>query len=66
MNWYHRAEGRYVEYGTSFEATRAFGLFRTLYDIVYNMNMAHLSRRGGDGVRAARRRRRAERLHARS
>ena len=43
MNWYHRAERRYVEYGTSFEATRAFGLFRTLYDIVYNMNMAHLS-----------------------
>ena len=42
-NWYHRAEGRYVEYGSSFEATRAFGLFRTLYDIVYNMNMSHLS-----------------------
>ena len=43
MNWYHRVEERYVEYGSSFEATRAFGLFRTLYDIVYNMNMAHLS-----------------------
>jgi hypothetical protein len=43
MNWYHRAEGRYVEYGSSFEATRAFGLFRSLYDTVYNMNMAHLS-----------------------
>jgi hypothetical protein len=43
MNWYHRTERRYVEYGSSFEATRAFGLFRTLYDIVYNMNMAHLS-----------------------
>jgi Type I phosphodiesterase / nucleotide pyrophosphatase len=42
-NWYHRAEGRYIEYGSSFEATRAFGLFRTLYDIVYNMNMSHLS-----------------------
>ncbi|MQA72986.1 MAG: alkaline phosphatase family protein [Solirubrobacterales bacterium] len=42
-NWYHRAERRYVEYGSSFEATRAFGLIRTLYDIVYNMNMAHLS-----------------------
>jgi len=42
-NWFSRAEGRYVEYGSSFEATRAFGLFRTLYDIVYNMNMAHLS-----------------------
>lgn len=43
INWYHRAEARYVEYGSSFEATRAFGLIRTLYDIVYNMNMAHLS-----------------------
>jgi hypothetical protein len=43
MNWYHRTEGRYVEYGSSLEATRAFGLFRTLYDTVYNMNMAHLS-----------------------
>ncbi len=43
MNWYHRTERRYVEYGSSFEATRAFGLFRSLYDTVYNMNMAHLS-----------------------
>ena len=43
MNWYHRVENRYVEYGSSFEATRAFGLFRATYDIVYNMNMAHLS-----------------------
>ena len=42
MNWYHRAEGRYVEYGSSFEATRAFGLFRSLYDTVYNLNMGHL------------------------
>ncbi len=42
-NWYHRAERRYVEYGSSFEATRAFGLFRALYDVVYNMNMSHLS-----------------------
>jgi predicted AlkP superfamily pyrophosphatase or phosphodiesterase len=61
MNWYHRAEQRYVEYGSSLEATRAFGLFRTLYDTVYNMNMAHLSyevetvfeRLGDAGVRTA-------------
>jgi Type I phosphodiesterase / nucleotide pyrophosphatase len=60
-NWYHRAERRYVEYGSSFEATRAFGLFRSLYDIVYNMNMSHLShevetifeRLGDAGVRSA-------------
>ncbi|HEX2127764.1 MAG TPA: alkaline phosphatase family protein [Solirubrobacterales bacterium] len=61
MNWYHRAEERYVEYGSSFEATRTFGLFRTLYDIVYNMNMSHLShevetvfeRLGDAGIRTA-------------
>ncbi len=43
MNWYHRLERRYVEYGSSFEASRTFGLFRTLYDLVYNMNLGHLS-----------------------
>ena len=43
MNWYHRGEGRYVEYGSSFQATRAFGVVRSLYDTVYNMNLAHLS-----------------------
>jgi hypothetical protein len=61
MNWYHRAERRYVEYGSSFEASRSFGLFRSLYDTVYNMNMAHLSdevetvfeRLGDHGVRTA-------------
>jgi hypothetical protein len=61
MNWYHRAERRYVEYGSSFEATRAFGLIRSLYDVVYNMNMSHLShevetifeRLGDAGVRTA-------------
>jgi hypothetical protein len=44
MNWYHRGEERYVEYGSSLAATRAFGIVRSLYDTVYNMNMAHLSR----------------------
>ena len=61
MNWYHRTEQRYVEYGSSFEATRAFGLFRTLYDTVYNLNMGHLShevetvfeRLGDAGIRSA-------------
>jgi hypothetical protein len=43
MNWYHRLEQRYVEYGSSLEASRAFGVFRTLYDLVYNMNLAHLN-----------------------
>jgi Type I phosphodiesterase / nucleotide pyrophosphatase len=43
MNWYHRLERRYVEYGSSLEASRAFGVFRALYDLVYNMNLGHLS-----------------------
>src|ERR1700754_4500490 len=43
MNWYHRLERRYVEYGSSLEATRSFGVFRALYDLVYNMNLAHLT-----------------------
>jgi len=45
MNWYHRGEERYVEYGSSFPATRAFGVFRSLQDTVYNMNLAHLTQR---------------------
>lgn len=43
MNWYHRGEERYVEYGSSFAATRAFGVVRSLQDTVYNMNLAHLT-----------------------
>jgi Type I phosphodiesterase / nucleotide pyrophosphatase len=44
MNWYHRGEGRYVEYGTSFRASQAFGFKRSLTDTIYNMNSEHLSR----------------------
>jgi hypothetical protein len=43
MNWYHRLEERYVEYGTSFSATRQFGVVRSLTDTVYRMNAEHLS-----------------------
>ncbi len=43
MNWYHRLERRYVEYGSSLDATRTVGVFRALYDLVYNLNLAHLS-----------------------
>jgi predicted AlkP superfamily pyrophosphatase or phosphodiesterase len=61
MNWYHRVERRYIEYGSSFEATRTFGLFRAMYDLVYNMNLEHLSwqaetvfeRLGDAGIRTA-------------
>jgi hypothetical protein len=44
MNWYHRAEQRYVEYGSSFRASQQVGFTRQLTDTVYNMNGAHLSR----------------------
>ncbi|HZU61321.1 MAG TPA: alkaline phosphatase family protein [Solirubrobacteraceae bacterium] len=43
MNWYFREEGRYVEYGSSFSASRQFGVIRSLTDTVYRMNAEHLS-----------------------
>ncbi len=43
MNWYHRDEARYVEYGSSFSASRQFGVLRSLTDTVYRMNSEHLS-----------------------
>jgi Type I phosphodiesterase / nucleotide pyrophosphatase len=43
MNWYHREEQRYVEYGSSFRASQRFGIARQLTDTVYNMNRAHLA-----------------------
>jgi hypothetical protein len=45
MNWYSRAESRYVEYGSSLRAAQRFGIARQLTDTVYNMNRAHLSSR---------------------
>ncbi|HMH46831.1 MAG TPA: alkaline phosphatase family protein [Solirubrobacteraceae bacterium] len=43
MNWFHRDEDRYVEYGSSFRSAQRFGITRQLTDTVYNMNRAHLS-----------------------
>jgi predicted AlkP superfamily pyrophosphatase or phosphodiesterase len=43
MNWFHREERRYVEYGSSFRSAQRFGIARQLTDTVYNMNRAHLS-----------------------
>jgi predicted AlkP superfamily pyrophosphatase or phosphodiesterase len=43
MNWYHRGESRYVEYGSSFSASAKFGVLRSLTDTVYRMNAEHLS-----------------------
>jgi hypothetical protein len=43
-NWYHRGEERYVEYGSSFVASYAHGVRRSLIDTIYNLNLAHLTR----------------------
>jgi len=43
MNWFHREEHRYVEYGSSFRSAQRFGIARQLTDTVYNMNRAHLA-----------------------
>jgi Type I phosphodiesterase / nucleotide pyrophosphatase len=43
MNWFHREEDRYVEYGSSFSAARAFGIRQQLEDTVYALNATHLA-----------------------
>jgi hypothetical protein len=43
--WYHRGEGRLVEYGSSFGAMRAAGARRSIRDAIVNMNAEHLGRR---------------------
>ncbi len=43
MNWFHREENRYIEYGSSFRAVQRFGIARQLTDTVYNMNRVHLA-----------------------
>jgi Type I phosphodiesterase / nucleotide pyrophosphatase len=43
MNWFHREEHRYVEYGSSFRSAQRLGIARQLTDLVYNMNRVHLS-----------------------
>jgi predicted AlkP superfamily pyrophosphatase or phosphodiesterase len=42
--WWHRAERRLVEYGSSFGAIRAAGLARSLRDTIVDLNARHLSR----------------------
>jgi hypothetical protein len=44
MNWFHREENRYIEYGSSFSASRQFGVVRSMTDTVYRMNDEHLSK----------------------
>jgi predicted AlkP superfamily pyrophosphatase or phosphodiesterase len=41
--WYHRGEGRLVEYGSSFAALRRAGTRRGIVDAIFKMNQEHLS-----------------------
>src|SRR5919206_560306 len=43
--WWHRGEGRLVEYGSSFAALRAAGLTQGLRDTIVNLNERHLGKR---------------------
>ncbi len=43
MNWWDRSRGRYVEYGSSFAASRKLGIVRQLADTVYHLNGRHLA-----------------------
>src|SRR3954452_20824857 len=45
MTWYHRDEGRFVEYGSSFSATLAEGTRQMVDDVLVNLNLLHLSPR---------------------
>ena len=45
MTWYHRDEGRFVEYGSSFLATLAEGTRQMVDDVLVNLNLLHLSPR---------------------
>jgi predicted AlkP superfamily pyrophosphatase or phosphodiesterase len=40
--WYHRDEGRLVEYGSSFGALKAAGTRRSIIDTIFHMNGRHL------------------------
>jgi hypothetical protein len=41
--WYHRAERRLVEYGSSFGAVVAAGTRRSVLDTIFEMNASHLA-----------------------
>ena len=63
MNWYHRGERRYVEYGSSFRAALRFGLGRQLTDTDLQHERRAPRARRADRLRAPRRRRPAHRRH---
>lgn len=43
INWWDRSRQRYVEYGSSFAASRRLGIARQLNDTVYHLNGRHLA-----------------------
>ena len=43
LHWYHRGEGRFVEYGSSFEASVVAGAKQSVDDSMMNLNHLHLS-----------------------
>jgi Type I phosphodiesterase / nucleotide pyrophosphatase len=43
LAWYHRGEGRVVEYGSSFPAMRAVGARRAIRDTIFGMSGEHLA-----------------------
>jgi hypothetical protein len=43
LQWYHRGEKRFVEYGSSFQATLVEGAKQSVDDAVVNLNHVHLS-----------------------
>jgi Type I phosphodiesterase / nucleotide pyrophosphatase len=44
LAWWHRAERRVVEYGSSFAALRAAGMAQSITDTIFNMNQHHLGK----------------------
>jgi hypothetical protein len=43
INWWDRTRERYVEYGSSFAASRRLGIARQLADVTYHLNGRHLA-----------------------
>jgi Type I phosphodiesterase / nucleotide pyrophosphatase len=43
LAWYHRGEGRVVEYGSSFPAMRAVGARQAIRDTIFGMSGEHLA-----------------------
>lgn len=43
INWWDRSRERYVEYGSSFQASRRLGIARQIADVTYHLNGRHLA-----------------------